>query len=88
MQLERRLHDQVAVRCALEKALGYKSSSQDFNEVTSMPKVPPFALCCLKMNYTICICSILLIQITKFLTLVDILYIRVTSSLKKLILDM
>ncbi|XP_069150034.1 uncharacterized protein [Solanum lycopersicum] len=38
MQLERRLHDQVAVRCALEKALGYKSSSQDVNEVTAMPK--------------------------------------------------
>lgn len=38
MQLEKRLHDQVAVRCALEKALGYKSSSQDVSEVTSMPK--------------------------------------------------
>ena len=52
MQLERRLHDQVAVRCALEKALGYKSSSQDVNEVTAMPKVPPSALCSFLMNYT------------------------------------
>lgn len=54
MQLERRLHDQVAVRCALEKALGYKTSSQDVNEVTSMPKVPPPAPCSRKMNYIIC----------------------------------
>nr|GLL18814.1 uncharacterized protein LOC109180440 [Ipomoea trifida] len=39
MQLEKRLHDQVAVRCALEKALGYGSSSHKITaETTLMPK--------------------------------------------------
>ncbi|XP_047321442.1 uncharacterized protein LOC124925478 [Impatiens glandulifera] len=39
LQLEKRLHDQVGVRCGLEKALGYKSSSpcHIINE-ESMPK--------------------------------------------------
>lgn len=38
MQLEKRLQDQVSVRCALEKALGYKSSSQSIINDVSLPK--------------------------------------------------
>ncbi|CAK9185456.1 unnamed protein product [Ilex paraguariensis] len=38
LQLEKRLQDQVAVRCALEKALGYRSSSHDITNEISMPK--------------------------------------------------
>ncbi|XP_075501320.1 uncharacterized protein LOC142539628 isoform X1 [Primulina tabacum] len=33
-QLEKRLQDQVSVRCAMEKALGYKASSHYINETT------------------------------------------------------
>ncbi|RWR95659.1 putative electron transporter [Cinnamomum micranthum f. kanehirae] len=40
LQLERRLQDQFAVRQALEKALGYRSSSNDISNENSMPKVP------------------------------------------------
>ncbi|KAL3526707.1 hypothetical protein ACH5RR_011363 [Cinchona calisaya] len=39
MQLEKRLQDQVAVRGALEKALGYKSSSHSSANDVSMPKL-------------------------------------------------
>ncbi|KAA8547294.1 hypothetical protein F0562_003842 [Nyssa sinensis] len=38
LQLEKRLQDQVVVRHALEKALGYRSSSHDFTNEISMPK--------------------------------------------------
>uniref|UniRef100_A0A5B6ZYR8 DUF547 domain-containing protein n=1 Tax=Davidia involucrata TaxID=16924 RepID=A0A5B6ZYR8_DAVIN len=38
LQLEKRLQDQVVVRCALENALGYKSSSHDITNEISMPK--------------------------------------------------
>ncbi|XP_075494045.1 uncharacterized protein LOC142531706 isoform X1 [Primulina tabacum] len=37
LQLEKRLKDQVSVRCAMEKALGYTASSQYINE-TAIPK--------------------------------------------------
>ncbi|KAI8542328.1 hypothetical protein RHMOL_Rhmol08G0129800 [Rhododendron molle] len=36
--LEKRLQDQVVVRCALEKGLGYQSSSHDVTNETSIPK--------------------------------------------------
>lgn len=39
LQLEKRLHDQVAVRGALEQALGYKSSSRQITNQASIPKV-------------------------------------------------
>ena len=39
LQLEKRLQTQVVVRCALEKALGYRSSSHDITNEISMPKV-------------------------------------------------
>lgn len=39
LQLEKRLQGQFAVRCALEKALGYRSSSHDTTVEISMPKV-------------------------------------------------
>lgn len=38
LQLEKKLQDQVIVRCALEKALGYGSSSRDFTNEASLPK--------------------------------------------------
>ncbi|XP_076937917.1 uncharacterized protein LOC143605826 isoform X1 [Bidens hawaiensis] len=38
LQLEKRLQDQVAVRGALEQALGYKSSSHDIANQASIPK--------------------------------------------------
>nr|XP_043614911.1 uncharacterized protein LOC122586943 [Erigeron canadensis] len=38
VQLEKRLHDQVAVRGALEQALGYKSSSHQVTNQASIPK--------------------------------------------------
>ncbi|KAA8531783.1 hypothetical protein F0562_006500 [Nyssa sinensis] len=38
LQLEKRLQDQVVVRSALEKALGYRSSSRDITNEISMPK--------------------------------------------------
>ncbi|XP_027078341.1 uncharacterized protein [Coffea arabica] len=38
MQLEKRLQDQMAVRCALEKALGYKCSSHSVATDVLMPK--------------------------------------------------
>ncbi|XP_058228559.1 uncharacterized protein LOC131336664 isoform X2 [Rhododendron vialii] len=38
LQLEKRLQDQVVVRCALEKGLGYQSSSHDVTNETSIPK--------------------------------------------------
>ncbi|XP_073141216.1 uncharacterized protein [Henckelia pumila] len=37
LQLEKRLQDQVSVRCAMEKALGHKASSHYINE-TAVPK--------------------------------------------------
>ncbi|KZV49742.1 hypothetical protein F511_24203 [Dorcoceras hygrometricum] len=37
LQLEKRLQDQVSVRCAMEKALGYKASSHYVNE-SAIPK--------------------------------------------------
>ncbi|VFQ68474.1 unnamed protein product [Cuscuta campestris] len=40
MQLEKRLQDQVAVRCALEKALGYGSSSHKTTAETPITKQP------------------------------------------------
>lgn len=39
LQLEKRLQDQVVVRRALEKGLGYQSSSHDITDETSIPKV-------------------------------------------------
>lgn len=39
LQLEKRLQDQVAVRGALEKALGYRPISHDLTNEISMPKV-------------------------------------------------
>ncbi|XP_057500799.1 uncharacterized protein LOC130784824 isoform X2 [Actinidia eriantha] len=39
LQLEKRLQTQVVIRCALEKALGYRSSSHDITNEISMPKV-------------------------------------------------
>ncbi|KAK6116203.1 hypothetical protein DH2020_050059 [Rehmannia glutinosa] len=36
--LEKRLHDQVSVRCALEKALGYNTLSHDITNEASIPK--------------------------------------------------
>lgn len=39
IQLEKRLQGQVAVRCALEKALGYRSTCPKTTEEFSMPKV-------------------------------------------------
>ncbi|XP_019194950.1 PREDICTED: uncharacterized protein LOC109188783 isoform X2 [Ipomoea nil] len=38
MQLEKRLQTQVAVRCALEKALGYRSTCQKTADEISIPK--------------------------------------------------
>ncbi|XAR73922.1 hypothetical protein NMG60_11008052 [Bertholletia excelsa] len=38
IQLEKRLKDQVVVRCALEKALGYRSCSHDGTNELSVPK--------------------------------------------------
>ncbi|KAG5528671.1 hypothetical protein RHGRI_029369 [Rhododendron griersonianum] len=38
LQLEKKLQDQVIVRCALEKALGDGSSSRDFTNEASLPK--------------------------------------------------
>ncbi|PSR88020.1 Mucin-17 like [Actinidia chinensis var. chinensis] len=38
LQLEQKLQDQVVVRSALEKALGYRSSSHDITNEVSMPK--------------------------------------------------
>lgn len=38
LQLEKRLQDQVAVRCTLEKALGYKTSSCKLQHDVSMPQ--------------------------------------------------
>ncbi|XP_043714243.1 uncharacterized protein LOC122662623 isoform X2 [Telopea speciosissima] len=38
LQLEKRLQDQFVVRSALEKALGYRSSSYDISNENSMPK--------------------------------------------------
>ncbi|XP_010243302.1 PREDICTED: uncharacterized protein LOC104587397 isoform X2 [Nelumbo nucifera] len=38
LQLEKRLQDQFVVRCALEKALGYRSSSSDISNENLMPK--------------------------------------------------
>ncbi|XP_073060465.1 uncharacterized protein [Primulina eburnea] len=38
LQLEKRLHDQMTVRGALEKALGYRTSSNDISDVTTVPK--------------------------------------------------
>ncbi|RAL40785.1 hypothetical protein DM860_008483 [Cuscuta australis] len=38
MQLEKRLQSQLAVRCALEKALGYRSTSQNTTDEISIPK--------------------------------------------------
>ncbi|KAL6572881.1 hypothetical protein OROHE_002357 [Orobanche hederae] len=38
LKLEKRLQDQVSVRCALEKALGYKTSSRDINNEATIPK--------------------------------------------------
>ncbi|KAJ4962380.1 hypothetical protein NE237_022319 [Protea cynaroides] len=38
LQLEKRLQDQFGVRSALEKALGYSSSSHDISNENSMPK--------------------------------------------------
>jgi len=40
LQLERRLKDQMEVRGALEKALGYRPSGIDASNTSSMPKVP------------------------------------------------
>lgn len=37
--LEKRLQDQVSVRCALEKALGYGASSHDITNEATIPKV-------------------------------------------------
>ncbi|KAL0343587.1 UNVERIFIED_CONTAM: hypothetical protein Sangu_1246100 [Sesamum angustifolium] len=39
--LEKRLQDQVSVRCALEKALGYGASSHDITNEATIPKVAP-----------------------------------------------
>ncbi|PIN21512.1 hypothetical protein CDL12_05782 [Handroanthus impetiginosus] len=36
--LEKRLQDQVSVRCALEKALGYRASSHDIADETIIPR--------------------------------------------------
>lgn len=44
LQLEKKLRDQVVVRCALEKALGYGSSSRDFTNEASLPKVASCSL--------------------------------------------
>ncbi|CAA0840893.1 Protein of unknown function- DUF547 [Striga hermonthica] len=36
--LEKRLQDQISVRCALENALGYKNSSHDITDEATIPK--------------------------------------------------
>jgi hypothetical protein len=41
LQLEKRLQDQFQVRWALEKALGYRTSSHESMSELSMPKVNP-----------------------------------------------
>lgn len=41
LQLEKRLQDQFQVRCALEKALGYRSSANGDISNVEMPKVTP-----------------------------------------------
>lgn len=51
LQLEKRLQDQVVVRCALEKGLGYQSSSHDVTNETSVPKVAAFCLNLLKCPF-------------------------------------
>ncbi|KAH6774683.1 electron transporter [Perilla frutescens var. hirtella] len=38
LMLEKRLHDQVSVRCALERALGYRASSHDITNEAIIPK--------------------------------------------------
>ncbi|KAG6396190.1 hypothetical protein SASPL_142332 [Salvia splendens] len=38
LTLEKRLHDQVSVRCALERALGYRASSHDITNEATIPK--------------------------------------------------
>ncbi|KAI3462796.1 hypothetical protein Pfo_019459 [Paulownia fortunei] len=38
LQLEKRLQDQVSIRCALEKALGFRASSHDITNETIIPK--------------------------------------------------
>lgn len=44
LQLEKKLQDQVIVRRALEKALGDGSSSRDFTNEASLPKVASCSL--------------------------------------------
>lgn len=39
LMLEKRLQDQVSVRCALERALGYRASSHDITTEATIPKV-------------------------------------------------
>lgn len=39
MKLEKRLHDQVSVRCALEKALGYRAPAHNIADEAVIPKV-------------------------------------------------
>lgn len=38
LTLEKRLQDQVSVRCALERALGYRASSHDITTEATIPK--------------------------------------------------
>lgn len=44
LMLEKRLHDQVSVRCALERALGYRASSHDITNEATIPKVTVLSL--------------------------------------------
>lgn len=44
LMLETRLRDQVSVRCALENALGYRSSSRVITDPAVIPKVVGLSL--------------------------------------------
>lgn len=44
LQLEKRLQDQFEVRRALEKALGYRTSSHEITSELLMPKVTAWML--------------------------------------------
>lgn len=44
LMLETRLRDQVSVRCALENALGYRSSSRVITDAAVIPKVVGLSL--------------------------------------------
>lgn len=51
LQLEKRLQDQFQVRSALEKALGYRSSTHENMNDVEMPKVALFSCYRKQLNF-------------------------------------